>query len=402
MKNAVVAISDDLTGSLGLSILIRNEGLPVRALTAFDPEDAPQVQSGVLVINTESRACNGEEAVRRTREVLEYYGSDVALAKRFDTTLRGHLAAELDTLLAARPDAVAVVVPAYPSGKRTCVGGYQFLDGTPLERTEVAKDPGWPISHSYVPEYFRRSHEVGHVPIQRVSAGGDELLNALADAAEQTRIVVVDAFTDNDINTIAAAAARLPDTVIPVSPGVFVSAYLRTRYRESSGSFVLAVVGSVTDQTRDQIKQLEFRYRVAYLELPLDVIFAGKSRNYTRERVSAGEFNDCDVLVLRPEARREDGRREEIMNGLADAGSELCGSHKERMSGMILSGGETATRIMGALGATIIRPEHEFGSLIMGGVIENGPFRGLKVVTKGGLVGDQNVLVGTLVWFLKE
>jgi len=94
------------------------------------------------------------------------------------------------------------------------------------------------------------------------ACSGDELLIALTDAAEKTRIVVVDAFTDNDINTIATAAARLE--------------------------------------------------------------------------------------------------------------------------------------------ATLIRPEIEFGSLIMGGVIENGPFSGLKVVTKGGLVGDQNVLVGTLVWFLKE
>jgi len=46
----------------------------------------------------------------------------------------------------------ATVVPVYPKSGRICVGGYLLVNGTPLQLTEVAKDPKCPIRSSNVKE----------------------------------------------------------------------------------------------------------------------------------------------------------------------------------------------------------------------------------------------------------
>ncbi len=60
-----------------------------------------------------------------------------------------------------------------------------------------------------------------------------------------------------------------------------------------------------------------------------------------------------------------------------------------RISGLVLTGGDTAMAVMDAIGAEGIRLEDEVESGIAVGVVLGGAWRGLRVVTKAGAFGDE-------------
>jgi hypothetical protein len=51
-----------------------------------------------------------------------------------------------------------------------------------------------------------------------------------------------------------------------------------------------------------------------------------------------------------------------------------------------------------AAGATALLPEIEIQPLMMGGKILDGAFAGLKTVTKGGLVGEEDAIYKAALW----
>jgi uncharacterized protein YgbK (DUF1537 family) len=73
-----------------------------------------------------------------------------------------------------KPDTVALVVPAYPASGRTTIGGYQLLNGSLLEETEVGRDPTWPISTSYLPSFFNGNFPLSCIAIDHVNSGFHE------------------------------------------------------------------------------------------------------------------------------------------------------------------------------------------------------------------------------------
>jgi uncharacterized protein YgbK (DUF1537 family) len=398
----IVAISDDLTGTLGLSILCENENLPTVAIARYAvPEEIPRTDS-VVVVNTDTRRLPAEEVEKRMRALVESVPPEVHIGKRFDTTLRGHLGLELDVILSARPESRALVVPAYPSGGRTTVGGYQLLDGIPVERTEVAHDSAWPVKSGYVPDFFSGTHSVGRVELTVVNEGTEAIREAVGRAFEENRIVVVDAVTDADVESIATAARDLPLEIVPVSTGVFLSTFLRTRYGQKADGFVLAVVGTPTENTKRQLRQLENKARVVYCELEFDGRNEISAATTFDRFVQRFERDATDVLVVRPVGPRVEDRRDEILGSLVELGGHFLDAYSAQITGLFLSGGDTAVGLLEKVEAKRIRPEVEFGSLIMGGRILDGPYTGLKVTTKGGLVGDESTLVRAYTWIQKE
>jgi D-threonate/D-erythronate kinase len=399
-----LALSDDLTGTFGLSILIANENIPVRALTHLDQSYDPAVDAGkAVVINTESRAVTEDESRRAVLDVLRRFPPEVIVAKRFDTTLRGHLGIELAAVLEARPQACAVVVPSYPASGRLCIGGYQLMHGVPIERTEVADDPRWPLTDSYVPAYFAVAGPVTHISLSDVNAGQHNVEGLLQNAAVPGAVVVVDAFSDGDIAMIARATLSVQTEIVFAGPGVFLGSALGMRYRATSHHVVVVANGSTTRQTREQVTALEQKYSVRYLDLSLEGIAAGTSGREVADFLSTWDVQNTDVLVVRPvQERAERSLQPRIVAAIAEAIAETIEHGLPGIAGLILSGGETATGVLNRLGTHSIRPEVEFGSLVMGGVMLDGLLKGTKIVTKGGLVGDQAIFIKSLTWFLKE
>ena len=420
----IVALSDDLTGALGLSMLIANESIPVLTLTAWDKEKwalAGRTEAGdenfvgdsrsqaeALVINTDTRSLDSDTARDRIAEVMNHLSPETRVVKRFDTTLRGHLGVELDEILRHRPKAAAIVVPSFPAGGRHCLGGYQLINGVPIEQTEAGADPCWPIRSSYVPDYFRvmdseRADRVHHFPLQALSSSDEELRVDLKKILQPGAVLVVDAYSDADINRISKALIGVDGEHILTSPGVFISEVLGLLCRKTTRHPALVVIGSATELTRKQVSVLEEKYKVSYLEIPADVIVQGTVSRATEEFLSVWNRADAEVLVVRPEWRMgRPGLESTILRAVTDAAQMVLSALNNQVSGLILSGGETAGELISRLGASLIRPEKDFASLVMGGVMLDGQLDGVKVVTKGGLVGDRAIMLRAMNWLLTE
>ena len=324
------------------------------------------------------------------------------MAKRIDTTLRGHLFLETAELLKARPHALALVVPAYPSSGRTTVGGYHLLSGALLERTEVARDPLWPISTSLVSDYFKGPFALGALTMETVR-GGEEAIAAELDrmASQGVRIVTADALTDEDIDRIAAGAANLDREIIPVDPGPFSAAFLSRRLLHRSGGFVLAVIGSTSEKTAGQLAFLDGKVRREEFTLSAEEEPAEALSRF-QKFLSSLSRKGMEFLLIRPEARKVKGREDATARTLALLGRSALEMSGEYIQGIILSGGDTAAVFFEEAGATLLLPEREIQPLVMGGRILDGKSAGKKVVTKGGLIGEVDGIYRSVLWLRKE
>lgn len=394
--NGFAVLCDDLTGSSVQSILLKDRGVPVRQrirLSGSPP--APPGEGEALVINCDTRRRSREEAEKIFMEILGALPPDIGIAKRIDTTLRGHLGSETEAILKTRPGTVAMVVPAYPSSGRTTVGGYQLLSGALLERTEVARDPLWPISTSFLPSYFG-GFPVGMLGMEIVRQGeaptAAELRRLIADGA---RLLVADALTENDIETLAAAALAVKKEVIPVDPGPFTAALLSRSLSRGAQGTVLAIIGSTSEKTRKQLAWLDGKipaeeFRFSHSSPPEEALL--RLRNILEAE------RPLPLLTLRPESGVEKGLEERTARRLASLGREALAVLGKRVRGILLSGGDTAAMFFEEAGATSLLPEAEIQPLMMGGRILDGAFAGLKVVTKGGLIGEEDAVYKAILW----
>ena len=387
---------DDLTGSSVQSILLKDRGVSVRQIIRLS--GAPPLPPGegeALVINCDTRRRPHEETAAIFSSLLESFPAETKIAKRIDTTLRGHLGIETEAILKARPDATAMVVPAYPSSGRTTVGGYHLLNGSLLERTEVARDPLWPISTSFVPSYFK-GLSVARISMESVQKGQDELAWELERlVSEGARVVVADAMTDNDIEILASAAFAVEERIIPVDPGPFSAALLSRYLARGVPGAVVAVIGSTSEKTRKQLAWLEGKiptkeFAFSPSETPEEA--ASRLRGFLAESVAV------PFILLRPDSRIERGSEEQTARTLASLGKTALTVLGERVRGILLSGGDTAAMFFEEAEATALLPETEIQPLMMGGKILDGAFAGLKTVTKGGLIGEEDAIYKAALW----
>ncbi|MGC9373214.1 MAG: four-carbon acid sugar kinase family protein [Thermovirgaceae bacterium] len=402
-NTAFTVFCDDLTGSSVQSILLKARGCSPTLQVNWKCGDGTEKPgpSRVLVVNLNTRCLDAEGARTRVDSLAGRAGSDRRLAKRIDTTLRGHLLAETACLLEHRPGAVALVVPAYPASGRTTIGGYQLLNGSLLERTEVAKDPVWPISASYVPRYFEGLYPVARLPMETVRLGAGKIAGDLGRKAAENRIIVADAQSDSDIEAIAEAAASLAVTFIPVDPGPFTAAYVYHTLAPGKRKTALAVIGSTSGVTCEQLEYLGGKLNVSRFRF-------APGRDTGEVVTDAAAFvarlqrEKTDCLVLQPEGPVLQGREDEVVNRLAEVGLSVMQELGGDLCGLILSGGDTAMSFLDLLGADFLEPVAELAPLMMGGRIRGTASDGLKVVTKGGLVGGRDGLYKALQWLRQE
>lgn len=392
-------LCDDLTGTSVQSIQLKARGFSPILKIGNGEEALPdfEKQHAVMVVNMNTRSSDPSTAIERIRSVMKWAGVSNRFAKRIDTTLRGHMYDETSVILEHQPESIALVVPAYPASGRTTIGGYQLLNGTLLERTEVGRDPIWPISTSFLPAYFNGSYQVSLLSIEKVKEDVVAISRELSRISAVSRVLIADAGSDEDIEKIARAAADIPVRFIPVDPGPFTAAYFYHLSPPGNRKTALALIGSTSEITLEQLKFLESKLKVEYFFFGNDEGL-DSTIGQLHERIGLPIKEGADVLVLRPGGYFERGREKEIAEKLAQLGVYVLDSMGGKVAGVILSGGDTALGFFENIGAFYLEPGTEIAPLMMGGFIKGTRFDDMKVVTKGGLVGGQDGLYRAVKW----
>ena len=159
--------------------------------------------------------------VRVKAALVSLGGEEVKLyAKRIDSTLRGNLGRETDAFLdVLGPDYIAVCVPCFPSSGRVLVGGYLLVNGVPLQKTEVAKDPKNPITTSSAKQLYQAQsrYPLETIHLDDIAKGVESLAARMNEAVERgARILVCDSVSMEDMETIVDALIAAKLKFIPV------------------------------------------------------------------------------------------------------------------------------------------------------------------------------------------
>lgn len=155
----VAVVADDLSGANDTGVALAETGLKCFSVDPVVVDDVFLARlAGVahaIVLNTDTRSLPSEVARVRVQDAYQRLKSfrPRLWSKRIDSTLRGNVGSEIEAALEVLPSQhVAIVVPAYPAAGRVTVGGYQLVNGVPLERSQAARDPQTPVRWSFVPE----------------------------------------------------------------------------------------------------------------------------------------------------------------------------------------------------------------------------------------------------------
>lgn len=414
MKIGIIA--DDLTGANATGVRLAKNGF----------KSATIVLGGTVPVNgsftsismdTDSRYCPPEEArsrVLRAFEQLSAWGASV-IGKRIDSTGRGNIGVEIDTLLdAIGQDSATIVVPSYPDSGRVLLGGYLLVDGVAVQETDVAKDPMNPITESHIPTLLTNQsrYNVAHIGLGVILKGKAAIEKELLGYFDAGyRNIVIDAITNEEIDNIADAMASIKGRIlIPVDSGPLSAAYGRVVAQQHKHKRKwIVTVGSVTSLSGQQIRYLidKTNSHPIYVDAGALASLSG-SWNQEIERASKEALNQItkqDILIVttynpnsstlnlsdiaRYEGTREDKLAKRITEGLAQISKCIVKQSDVPIEGMFSSGGDVTAAICAVTEAEAIGLEDEVIPLAAYGRFIGGAMNGMSVVTKGGMVGDK-------------
>jgi len=406
-------VADDFTGACDVGVQFKKHGLETFILASMETlEEVTDFK--VVVVDTESRNSSSEDAynkVRDTARTLKKMGVKIVY-KKIDSTLRGNIGAELDSVIDELDLRAVLIAPAYPATNRTTANGKQLLNGTPLDRTEFARDPIDPVKESHIPTLIRgQTHrKVGTINLFKVREGVQPLRKQIDSLIESGhKILVVDAENQNDLRIIARSA--LDSNVLPCGSAGLAEEVTSWLVSSSPEMKVLVVSGSVNTVTADQISAAQRVLNVQILQPDLtEVLKGGKDRTTEAmrliEEAEKAAAGGRDIIVRLAESKdrlfeaQQFGKdlgmdypatAQELLSFLGEVSNAII--DECRISGLILVGGDTAIKVINAIGAYGIGIEKEVLPGIPLGRIFGGRLDGLPTITKAGGFGREDALI---------
>jgi uncharacterized protein YgbK (DUF1537 family) len=354
----ILLIADDLTGACDAAVHFAMRGH--RTVVSLDRRmDAPG--AGALAFSTESRGLGPPEAGQGIPPADWLSAGPAAskaalLFKKIDSTLRGHVGAEIGLVLEAFACECALIAPAFPAMGRTVESGVLRVAGGAFEPIELGA-------------YWRAQ---GLCDCVHVAPDG-----VPAALAAGTRFISVDASSDRDLDAIAAAGLASTRRILWAGSAGLASALARAGARGPHAeaapakphAAVLFCVGSNHPVTIEQQRELAAARPVAAVNAEM----AEPGR--LAEALRGGRHVALEVPYGRVSA-------EHIRSLIGDWRGPL-----------VLSGGATASLVCRALGVREIWLHREIAPGIPRGAISGGLFDGAPIVTKSGGFGKPGALI---------
>jgi D-threonate/D-erythronate kinase len=417
MKVGVIA--DDLTGANATGVKLVKQGFEAATMVYYDQPPVSGSYNAVC-IDTDSRYARKDVAemrIKKSLENLKNWGADV-ICKRIDSTVRGNIGIEIDTVLNELGEkSIAVVVASFPDSSRITSGGYLLVNGVPVQATDVAKDPVTPLTESYVPSIIRKQseHRVAHLGLETVLQGKEIILQDLKrQIQEGNRILVLDAVTDEEIEDIAHAMALIDDyQLVPVDPGPLTAYYSKAYTSQHTLSKkIIVTVGSVTSLSAQQLNYLIDKTNANPVYVDAGKL-ASISDSWEKEvdrvvKQALEQISQQDILIITtnsPSAKRLDLKRlaeeqdvsqdqlaKRIADGLGKITRIVIQSTTYEIGGCFSSGGDVTASLCSVGRAEGIKLKDEVLPLVAYGEFIGGYFDGIPLATKGGMVGDKKAI----------
>ncbi|TGN65167.1 four-carbon acid sugar kinase family protein [Nocardioides eburneiflavus] len=371
----IAILADDLTSAGDGAAPFRQAGHDARIFLTPTAEPSRHAV-GVSAFDLGSRVLDEDAAIVRIKRAARRNASADVLLKTVDSTLRGHVAAELRSAWAGSRKRAAILAPAFPAEGRVTVAGVQYVRGVPVHESDYGRDPAHPVRCSDLATLFPDA-----VLSQRDEAA------ELPELVDNGNLIVYSASEDGDLDVLVAAVPRLDEVLWVGSPGL--AAALARRCARASGSAgrlpararrPLIVVGSTNPASRRQLTELLARGDVQGVTVGVDPTPA----------VEALRRATAPILAVQTPGERH---TPQTAHALARSQAAVVQALTEDLTvdALVITGGETATTVLEPLGATGIDLLDEPEPGVVRGSL-TGPLP-IPVLIKAGGFGDDALLL---------
>jgi uncharacterized protein YgbK (DUF1537 family) len=209
----------------------------------------PSSLASVIAVDSGSRSASQRHAATTITRLTHQLAPRALLYKTVDSTLRGHVTAELEACFKASGRKTLVFAPAFPAAGRTTVRGIQYVDGVPVSESVYGRDPAHPARHSALAEL-------------------------IPDCIPHA--ILFDASTQDELDAQVASVVDAESVLWVGSPGMAMALRKRFVQRETTPppshvvlGDTLVVIGSANPRSQRQADHLALSERVTLLRAPL-------------------------------------------------------------------------------------------------------------------------------------
>ncbi|ETZ25589.1 hypothetical protein HMPREF2085_01611 [Fusobacterium nucleatum 13_3C] len=410
-----IVIADDLTGSNATCSLFKKIGL--RAASILKLQGDINYDVDVISYSTASRGLDKEEAYKKVSEAIKILKNKDVLVynKRIDSTLRGNIGTEINAMLDnLEDDRIAVVIPSYPDSGRIVVNKTMLVNGVLLENSDAGKDPKTPIKTSCVESLIQKGikYSSTYFTLSDIEQPIEEIVKKIQEAIKKSRVLIFDAVNNEDIIKISKAIINSDINIITVDPGPFTLYYSKELQKKNHlEKKILMVIGSVTATTKKQIEYILQEENIFLVKMKVEDFFEKETCLKEIERVisfikkgivsydlflvTTSPIGDEKKADLQKLAENLNTTVEEISKIIANTLTETVVKilkETEKFEGVYSSGGDITIALLEKLKAIGVEIREEVIPLAAYGRLIGGDFPNLKLVSKGGMVGDEKTI----------
>ena len=428
ISNNIGIVADDLTGADDTSLQFHLRGANTQILLDYNVLPENRNNTEVWAIPTETRNIDAPTAYEKVKQATKVLAEDLNVEyfyKKMDSTLRGHVAVEALAMLEALDWDAAVIIPAFPQEGRTTIGGYHLLKGIPIERTELARDPRFPIYESHIPTILKnelnneQDELVGLIELRTVIKGAGPILKRMNEMIEQgVKLIVVDAMSVTDIEQVVLAMEKSNHKILPCGSAGCAQVLGNIWLPESENHNIektipempkLIVSGSATQLTAAQLQKLDDdedidnTYFIALkmediLEGVTDEIVTRVSENLVKDNVVVVHTSDLmvDSKIISQLLFDNEMSKNQFISKIGDYLATLTKRVLFNRDAILIAvGGETSFKCCKAINSNSLQ--------IVDAICPAIPLcldmKAQWIVTKSGNLGNSNTIIDILKYF---
>lgn len=403
-----VIIADDLSGACDTAVQFSNSGFKTIVINNLASLQKICPTFDVVAITTNSRDLPPSEARGKIKEVALSLSNipNGVIYKKIDSTWRGNIGVELETMLNELDLKFVLICSAYPSNKRIGLGGYLLVDGQLLHHTAMANDPGSPIKEGFLPALLQKQTNlpVRLISLQAIEKGVQYVRNFILDHLKAGPcLFIADAIEENHLDILSQISLQdMPKHIYAGSAGLSAAILRQDQKNHQKEKYlpVLTVVGSVNPNSNLQIDELIKKYSVKEIYIPWQNLFYYNEEalyDFTKEILAT--LRRGEDLVIRTSRTASDvglvegEENYEIANtislGLKNFMAGILGNVE--LSGIMVTGGATALQLLEVTKAEGIEVMKEIEPGVPLGKIVGGKLNNLSIITKAGGFGSRNI-----------
>lgn len=431
-SNYIAIVADDLTGANDTALQFFIKGCKTQVAFGENITVDEDLQTEVFALSTQTRNIPCEEAGEKVKkiseEILKEYNFEYVY-KKIDSVLRGNLIKEISTIAETLEYDAAVIFPAFPNEGRTTIGGYQLVKGIPLQRTEVSRDPAFPITESSIVNILRNQtdeenqNRIDLISLDTVMKGAGPILTKLNELISGgKKFIVADAVSTTDLEQIALAINKSTYKILPCGSAGAAQALseiwpVKINNEEEKQIEIpqlpkLVISGSATELTASQIKRLQENEDIEntyFIAIKPENIFTDDFEAMA-QRIADNLVKDNTVIVhssslienkeeLNTLLLEHELTKDIFISKICDYLAAITRSVLSKKEAILITiGGETSYKCCREIGSKNMEITDTVAPAIPLGINSNGQY----IITKSGNLGTQNTLIEIIKYFEQD